>query len=250
MFYGKGRKDDNLAHHIQSQRQQLLTPPPLLQQPPLRYDILGKILPPPAFPERCPSQLLGASDGLVRGKDAPGNFKPFLNEPSADRKEEHVGPEHYYNIKFYNITCHGPKAQSHIYNEDPDILCCVESHMPYVYTPDLRAQLSVRNMRVFNNPARPSKHTASGTHGGEYIARKRYYNITAIEDDVYKLTQEYSHEPISFSAWILRLQRLTVVLVGLYLWSGKGMSEDNFRIFKQLRFLRDLLHKPLLVLVT
>ncbi len=102
-------------------------------------------------------------------------------------------------------------------------------------------------MRLFNNPARQSLQSAGGTHGGEYIACKKFHKITHIDQDVYDSIQEYSQEHLCFAACILRLKGRSIILVALYLWSGQGMSDANFRIFKQLRFLKDAVGKPLLV---
>ncbi len=44
----------------------------------------------------------------------------------------------YYTLTFYNITCYGPNAQSHIFAEGPDIQCIVEHHMPITATFDMQ----------------------------------------------------------------------------------------------------------------
>ncbi len=119
--------------------------------------------------------------------------------------------------------------------------------MPFSFSPNLKQQHVVRGLRLFNNPARQSLHSAGGTHGGEYIACRKFHNITHIDQDTYESISEYSQEPLSFSACILRLKGRSIVLVALYLWSGQGMSDANFIIFKQLRFLKDVVGKPLLV---
>ncbi len=119
--------------------------------------------------------------------------------------------------------------------------------MPFSFSPDLKPQHSVRGKILFNNPARQSLHSAGGAHGKEYIACNKFHNITYIAQDTYDSIKEYSQEPLSFSACILRLKGRSIILVALYLWSGQGVSDANFRHFKQLRFLRDVVGKPLLV---
>ncbi len=95
----------------------------------------------------------------------------------------------YYTLKFYNITCYGPNAHSHIFAEDSDIQCIVEHHMPITSTFDLQNMFSIRGYRIFNNPARQSHMSAEGTHGGELIACKKYHNITQIDKEVFDLLE-------------------------------------------------------------
>ncbi len=153
----------------------------------------------------------------------------------------------HYTFKFYNITCYGPNAQSHIFAEDPDIQCIVEHHMPESSSFDLRNNYAVRGYRIFNNPARPSCNSAEGTHGGELIACKKYHNVTSIDPEVFEHISKHTSEPCSLTACLLRLKGHNVLLIALYLWSGQALSDKNFAILKQVRILKDIIKKPALV---
>ncbi len=166
----------------------------------------------------------------------------FLNAPPKEK-----GDKKFYTLKFYNITCYGPNAQSHIFAEDPDIQCVVEHHMPESFSFDMQNNFAIRGYRVVNNPARPSKSSAGGTHGGELIACKKYHNITHIDKEVYNLLEKHTSEPCSLSACLLRLKGRSILLIIIYMWSGQGLSESNFPIFKQVRILKDITNRPILV---
>ena len=155
----------------------------------------------------------------------------YLNAPSKEKENK------FYTLKLYNITCYGPNAQCHLFAEDPDIQCIVELHMPESFSFDMR-KIAIRGYRVFNNPARPSKLSADGTHGGELIACKKYHNITRIDKEVYDLLEKHTSEPCSLSACILRLKGRSILLTVIYMWSRQGLSESNFAILKQIMFFK------------
>ena len=58
---------------------------------------------------------------------------------------------------------------------------------------------------------------------------------------------EYSEEPPSCTAIFIRLKGVTVLLITVYLWSGQGLSDDNFRIIKQLLIIIELHNIPFII---
>ncbi len=119
--------------------------------------------------------------------------------------------------------------------------------MPESSSFDMKTNYNIRGYRVFNNPARPTQTSDAGTHGGELIACKKYHNITHIDQDVFQLISEHTQEPCSLAACLLRLKGCNILLISIYMWSGQGLSDANFRILKQVRILKDIVHKPILV---
>ncbi len=67
-----------------------------------------------------------------------------------------------------------------------------------------------------------------------------------VDDSVYKCIADSTAVPCRFAAMYIRPQKLSVLLVAVYLISGAGLSDDNFLTFKQLNLLKQTLGLPLI----
>ncbi len=152
-------------------------------------------------------------------------------------------------ILFANFNSLGPKALGYLLSETKmsfyQGFCGLETHKVQGQILDVKSNLEQHAYRVSLTPAEPTH--SSGTHGGEIVATKAHLSSRRVPCDVIEHIGRVTGSPARFSAMYIRLKKLTVVLVAAYFWCSVGLSDDNFKIIRQLHLLQTILQLPLII---
>ena len=155
------------------------------------------------------------------------------------------GPRKLINIFYSNVSSFSLHAKSYISSLPLEVsaLALVELHD--TDTCSVRDWFRLQGFSADLSPAEP---TPEGTHGGELIAVRSHINSTPVPGEVLQVLQEHAQEPSRFSARIIRLKHLSVLLVAVYLWCSEGPSERNNEILHMIFILKNILGLPIIVL--
>jgi len=148
------------------------------------------------------------------------------------------------SLYFSNMTCYGPQAKTYMYSEQilsNDILMFVEHHLLETDKFNILSDLKKWGYTVYFTPAQLTHQSESGTHGGELIAIKFHLQQQSIDCKVWDYVQRVTGLPIRFAAAILRLKKVSILLIAAYFWDGEGLSGRNDIIFRQIQMLRQIL---------
>ena len=100
----------------------------------------------------------------------------------------------------------------------------------------------------FHSSATPIGHSLEGNTAGVAIFTRRSHLVTAVEDMVLEdASLRHDSRSLRWVCVVLRLKGVSVLLVGLYLIAGIGMTAGNLEFLQQLLVLMSLLSMPVAV---
>ena len=92
----------------------------------------------------------------------------------------------------------------------------------------------------------PSQLTSKGgTHGGEIVACRSHIQSNSIKPQILDNISSLVDSPLHFSARILKLHKLQVLLVAVYLWTSEGFSDRNNNGLFSTLYLKEILKLPI-----
>ena len=153
-------------------------------------------------------------------------------------------------IRFFhsNVSSWSSRARAYLAADLSDVLMVSEQHRGPEHFESLRKEATLCGRKLVFSAAWPSDRSVDGTSGGELLLFANRLHATGIDEELVKVVMHRA-DPLrrKWSAAILRLRGVSVLVVELYLRDTIGLKDENVQALGQLDALRRQLGLPVVL---